>query len=50
MVKIAREIGKPKSTVQYAYHHGKFPTPDGYSPSGRPFWYRSTIEKILKKQ
>jgi hypothetical protein len=50
MVKIAQKTGKPKSSIQYAYHHGKLPTPDGYSPSGRPFWYRSTIEKILKKQ
>lgn len=35
MAKIAQKIGKHKNSIQYAYHTGKLPTPDGYSPSGR---------------
>lgn len=48
MAKIARELGKHKSTIQLAYHSGKLPTPDGYSPSGRPFWFRSTVKHIIE--
>lgn len=47
MSRIAREIGKHKGTVRYAYINGKMPTPSGFSPSGRPFWYNSTILHFL---
>lgn len=50
MARIAREVSLHKSTIQRAYHRGELPTPDGYSPSGRPFWYRSTITPIIKEK
>lgn len=50
MARIAREVGLNKSTIQRAYHRGDLPTPDGYSPSGRPFWYHSTIAPTIEEK
>jgi hypothetical protein len=49
LTKIAKEIGRNRTTLLNWYKAGKLPEPDGYEKRGNPYWLRETITEILEE-